>query len=404
MQMKAIILAGGYGTRLWPLTLRIPKAMVPVGGVPVVQHSIKALKNAGITDIIFSLNTNQKSVEDYFENGSKFGVNITYVYEDTQNDSDKFGAIGAIEFALEKTGGPQDCIVINGDNVFYGLDLLKMIEHHQVSKSQATLALYALTNKSDVTQYGVMQLDDEKKLITFQEKPKENEAKSNLASAGIYILGKVFLAEHLSQYIKNQKSSEKKPDRVGDLWAHYVGKLPIYGHPLEGMWGDTNTAQTYIQAHKQAMNFVVNPKDSKNIQNGLVQNSHKTIISENAKISELANIKGPCIIEDGCIIEEGAIIGPNTHLMKNVVVGTNSSVTGSIIFEQTVIGSKCSITDCIVDKESIISENSQIDPYSIIGTNCKLEKEVRITNNSRIWPKIRLGSKTIIAGEVILEN
>jgi NDP-sugar pyrophosphorylase family protein len=401
--LKAILLAGGYGTRLFPLTLRMPKVMVPVAGKPVLEHLLTAMGRSGIRDVVVSLNVSQKAIEQYFGRGERLGVSITYVYEDSQSDEDKFGAIGAIQYALSKTGGADECLVVNGDNIFYGLDIQKMREAHRATNGAATLALFSLSNPADAQHYGVVQVDKGGRILRFQEKPKQDEAVSRLASAGVYQLGSQFIKEYLPAYVEEHKRMSKKPDRVGDLWAYHLEKLPIYGHAFEGMWGDTNTPQTYINAHKQAMQFYVG--DYAHSESGLqVTDANKVHIAKSAQVSPQASIRGPCIIEDEAVVEAGAVVGPCTHLGKKAVVGQNASVHGSVVFRGAKVGQRAHVTDSILDIASIVGDSAVVEEYSILGYKASLAANGRLTSNSRIWPLLEAGPGSVIGGDVLVSE
>ncbi len=360
--MKAILLAGGYGTRLFPLTLRVSKVMVPVAGKPVLEHLVRACASAGVEEVVISLNTNQGVIEKYFGDGSRFGTKIRYIYESTMSDEDKFGAIGAIEFAAKQAGITDGCIVINGDNVFYGLDLRRMDEHHAKHGGAATLALFTLADKRDVEQFSAVSVDANHRILKFQEKPKVSEAISNLASVGIYRLGDAVIREYLPAYVAEHKRLSKKPDRVGDLWQSFVEKMPLSGFAFSGVWGDTNTAKTYIDVHKQAMRFIVGKPPQQKCQ---CTHGDKVIIDPSANISPDALIRGPVIIEAGCTVEAGAIIGEGTHLMHGVTVGAGAMVTASIIFPRVSIGPDARIDEAVIDTGASIGRGCRVEQSSL---------------------------------------
>lgn len=399
--LKAVLLAGGYGTRLQPLTLRLPKVMVPVAGRPVLEHIVRACAAAGIEEVVVSLNTNQGLIENFFGGGEKFGVKVSYVYESTMSDEDKFGAIGAIDYAVRKAGVAGECIVINGDNVFYGLDLKRFMKTHSEKKGGATIAFFALSDKRDVEQYGIAQLDGHGKVMRFQEKPKLSEAVSHLASTGVYHFSEQLLKEYLPAFVAAHKKEAKRPDRVGDLWQSFVQEKPIYGHTFVGMWGDTNSPKTYVECHKQSMRFLVGKPFS---QKFLCKDGDKIVVAADAKISEEAVINGPCIVDEGCVVEAGAVVGSGTHLMKGVRVEKNAVVNGSIVFRNVVVRENARVDDAIVDEETIVGSGARVEQYAIVGCSCKLGKNSVVANNSRVWPFVELSDGTIIHGDAKLDE
>ncbi|OIO26296.1 hypothetical protein AUJ14_02160 [Candidatus Micrarchaeota archaeon CG1_02_55_22] len=397
--LKAVILVGGYATRLMPLSLRIPKVMVPVAGKPGLEHLVQACKNAEIHDVVISLNSNQKVIEEYFGDGSKWGVQITYVYEDSMSDEDKFGAIGAIEYTLKKTGMPEECLILNGDNIFYGLDLKRLKHAHAGNKGHATLALYTLEKKSEVELFSAVQVDEKGRIMRFQEKPKLAEAVSNLASVGIYHVGRPFLEEHLPEFIKHRKIVGKKADSPGTLWQHFVEKAELYGHAFTGTWGDTNTPETYVDIHKASMTYLVGNELGGDY---TVTEGGKVAISPDAKISSDAIIHGPAIIDSGCEISAGAVIGPGAHLMKGVKVGEGAAIMNSIVFRDAQIGSKALVNDAIIDLGASVGSGAVMEEYSILGFKAKLGTKSKMLSKTRAWPFVEIGEDTVVGGTIRL--
>ena len=394
---KALLLAGGYGTRLFPLSLRIPKAMVPVAGKPVLEHLVRVCSSAGITDIVVSLNTNQRVIEEYFGDGSRFGCSISYAYEKTANDEDKLGAIGAIRYALEKTGGPAECVILGGDNVFYGLDVRAMREAHKKRGAAASIALFSLSDPADATQYGIAQVDASGRLVRFVEKPKPDEVFSNKVATAAYYLEESFLREYLPAYVERLKAQGKKADKLGDLWQHFVAELPLYGHAFAGMWGDTNNAKTYIEAHKQAMNFA-EPTSLEGIDCTIYRPGNVCI--SKAHVSPDATIKGPAIIEEGCVIEAGAVVGGGTHLMKNCRVGKGASVHGSVVFRDCEIGEGAKIFDSVIDIGGRVGRGAQVGPNCILGYKSLVCPYAKVLSDTRVWPYCEIGA--VVSGDVAI--
>ena len=394
---KALLLAGGYGTRLFPLSLRIPKAMVPVAGRPVLEHLVRVCVSAGITDIVVSLNTNQRVIEEYFGDGSRFGAKMSYAYEQSASDEDKLGAIGAIQYALEKTGGASECVVLGGDNVFYGLDVKAMAAAHKKRGAVASIALYSLSDPRDAPQYGIAEVDASSRLVRFKEKPAPHEVFSNKVATAAYYLEESFVREYLPAYVEKMKAQGGKADKLGDLWQHFVKELPLYGHAFQGMWGDTNNAKTYIEAHKQAMNFIA-PTSLSGLECTIYRPGNVCVAK--ARVSPDATIKGPAIIDEGCVIEAGAVIGAGTHLMKNVTVGKGASVQGSIVFRDCEIGEDSRVVDSVLDIGTRIGREAQVGPYCILGYKSFATPHAKVLSETRVWPFCEIGA--VVSGDVTI--
>lgn len=221
--MRAIILAGGLGTRLRPLTDSVPKPLLPIKGKPIIEHAILNFKKHGITDIVLSIGYRADLIEEYFGNGEKMGVKISYSIE-----NEPLGTGGAIAKAAEGIDGAF--LVINGDNLA-DFDWTKMIETHRRCGAKITLALYPV---EDVTQYGIAKLDQDK-ILEFIEKPSRESAPSNLNNAGGYVMEKSIL-----EVLPPGKSSIEK-----DCFEKLAPTGVVFAFKHFGQWFPTDTLEKY---------------------------------------------------------------------------------------------------------------------------------------------------------------
>jgi NDP-sugar pyrophosphorylase family protein len=395
--MKAIILAGGYATRLMPLTLRLPKLLLPVAGKPLVHYCLDMLKEAGVDEVVFSLNVTQKIVQEAI--GSEYnGMSVSFIFEETQTEGEKLGAIGAMQYVAERTSVDEDCLLIGSDNFVYGLDLKKMVEEHRSRKPHATIALFDLLDEKDVEHFGVALLEG-KRITRFQEKPSVSEAVSKLASTAIYHVSPEFF-KRVPAFVTEKKAQGLKADRPGDLWAHLVEKgEQIEGFVFKGVWGDIGNPATYIQTNKMAM-ALLPPQEQVDHPCDFIVAGEKMVVSKSARIGSGAVLKAPVIIEDNAVIGENSVIGPYTHVMKDVRVGAASTVSGSILFEGSVIEDKCLVHDSIIDRESVIAEGVTIAENSLVGEECVIGEGSRLLPNTRVWPKLKLDKGSSLQGTI----
>jgi len=205
---KAVILAGGKGTRLYPVTREIPKPLLPVRGKPILYYAIENLKKYGITEIVLSVGYRAKKIADYFGNGANFGVNISY-----SKEKEPLGTGGAIKLASKNF--QEDFIVLNGDNVA-NFNFYKMQEIHNRNKAKITIALYPV---EDVTQFGIAKIEGEK-ITKFIEKPKKEKAPSNLNNAGAYIINPKVLEILPDGFSLIEKDCFEKLTRKGVIFAY----------------------------------------------------------------------------------------------------------------------------------------------------------------------------------------
>ena len=227
--MKAIILAGGLGTRLRPLTDVTPKPLLPVKGKPIIEHAIVNFKKHGIVDIILSIGYKADTIKEYFGDGSKWGVNISYCVEDQP-----LGTGGALKMASQ--GVDETFVAINGDNLA-DFDWTSAIDTHKKNNSKATLQLFPV---EDVTKFGIARLDDGK-IVEFIEKPTVEQAPSNLNNAGGYILEPEVLAVLPDGFCMIERDCFEKLAATGVVYAHHHG----------GQWFPTDTIEKYTLADQE---------------------------------------------------------------------------------------------------------------------------------------------------------
>src|SRR5256885_16850103 len=239
--MKAVVMAGGEGSRLRPLTIRRPKPMVPIAGKPVMEHILNLLKRHGITEVIVTVQYLASNIEDYFGNGSQFGMRITYSREDVP-----LGTAGSVKNAEEQLTEPF--LVISGD-ALTDYNLKDIIEYHQEKKALATLTLAHVHNPLE---YGVIITNEEGHITQFLEKPSWGEVFSDTINTGIYVLDPAIFA-----YFEKDKPF----DFSQELFPYMLKKGdPIYGYVAEGYWCDVGNLAEYMQANADVLQGKVDIK------------------------------------------------------------------------------------------------------------------------------------------------
>ena len=364
--MKAVILVGGKGTRLRPITYLNPKPMLPLVNRPFMHNFINWLKLHGIEDIIFSMGYLPSIFKQYFGDGSKFGVNITYVIEERP-----LGTCGAVKNA-EKHLGDKAFMVFNGD-ILTSLNLTQMISYHQKKKSDITISL---TPVEDPSAYGLVPTDKQGRVIEFLEKPSEEEITTNLINAGTYII--------------EPKIMDLAPE--GENYSFERGLFPqalslgrkIYGFRSQDYWLDVGTPQKYLDAHHDILGKKVD------FDFPYKQDSRGLYIADKVKCDESNFVSGPVAIGQGTILEPGAKVLPLSVIGDNCYISSETEISGSILFNHCRVGRGSVIKDSILSKNVKIDQNvrveglSLIGDNSIIGKNNVLKKGIKININSRI--------------------
>ena len=353
---QGMILAAGVGSRLDPLTSQLPKPLCPILGKPVMEHIIYLCKKHGFINLAANTHVMAEKISDYFKNiNQKFDVNLNLVYE-----SELTGVAGGIR-SCRKYLTDDVILVIMGD-ALTDIDLSSLYEAHINSSCEVTAAIKEV---NDTSQYGVAVIDKNKKIISFQEKPKSHEAKSNLANTGIYFFNQSVLNEipPIEEVLKF--------DVATDLFQKLMSKnIPMQGITTNSYWADIGTIKQYMESIKDVLQGKVKIEiDAEKTPYGYKGNGGeidpsvkiegKAYIGENVKIASNVKLAGDIYIERDCIIESNSyitnsIIWPNSHINKNVKI-INS-----------IIGNNCKVNEGI----EIIS-NSVWAPDTVIKNDTK---------------------------------
>ncbi|MFZ5988807.1 MAG: sugar phosphate nucleotidyltransferase [Bacillota bacterium] len=374
--MKAIIMAGGEGSRLRPLTCDLPKPMVPVMNVPIMEHIINLLKAHGITEIGVTLMYLPQKIKDYFGNGSNFGVNIHYFTEDTP-----LGTAGSVKNAEEFLD--ESFIVISGDSLT-DMNISKAIEFHNSKKSKATLVL---TRVDVPLEYGVVITDKKGAITGFLEKPSWGEVFSDTVNTGTYIL---------EPQVLNYLEKGKKVDFSQDLFPLLLAKgEPMFGHIMEDYWCDIGDLQAYLQAHYD----VLEGKISLDI--NATQIKKGVWVGAGTMIEPHAVVNAPCVIGENCRIGNGAIIDSLSVLGDNNVIEDDASVKRSVIWNGNYIEHGSEIRGAILCNKINLKHYVHIFENAIVGDNCIINERVVIKPNIKIWPQKTVDPLAIVDRNII---
>lgn len=329
--MHVLILAGGFGTRLKPLTLHLPKQLLKLGDKTIIEHLMGSLKKAGFTRMTLAIN---EAHERAFKEALKKHP-LDWIIESSKNEEEKLGAVGAL-WNAKKHLPREPVIIAAADNFAPGIDFKRIADEHQKAGRLATLVLYRLPDPNDVTKYGVAVVDG-KRIAGFQEKPKLEEAKSQLISTALYLVQPEFF-DQLEAYIQEKKSRGQKPDNLGEMWQWMVESGLLIGyHVLESYWSDIGSFKGYLEANRALLSLQGTP----------VVKGRDCMIGEST-IGPWVVIGDACSIGDGCVIKD-SIVG------SNVKIGDNCTLEGSIIDEGAVIGPGTALLDQVIEKGSFIN-------------------------------------------------
>ncbi|MCR2043100.1 sugar phosphate nucleotidyltransferase [Anaerosalibacter massiliensis] len=374
IKIKAVIMSGGQGSRLRPLTCHIPKPMVPILNKPVMEYTVELLKYHNIKDIAVTLHYLPTMITEYFGNGEDFGVDMDYYIEETPLGTG--GSVKNAEDFLDST-----FIVVSGD-AFTNIDLNKALDFHRNKNSKATLIL----KKEPIPlEYGVVITDEDGRITRFLEKPSWGEVFSDTINTGIYILE----PEVLNYYKKGEKFDFSK-----DLFPRLLGDdIPIYGYITDEYWCDIGDLNSYIKTHEDLLNKEINMKfKSREIKDGIW-------IGEGTSIGSGVNLIPPIYIGENSIVEENTTIEPYSVIGDNCHIGKNSSIKRSILWNKVFVSANSQIRKGVICDSVKIKDGVKVYEEAVIGTNSKVSSRATINPNVKIWPH-----KIIEQGSIVKEN
>ena len=358
--MKAVILAGGFGTRIRPLTCLNPKPMLPLVNKPFMHNFISWIKSHEIKDIILSIGYLPKVFEKYFKNGESLGVNMSYVTEEKPLGT--CGAVKNLEHLLEN----DSFMVFNGD-VLSGINLSEMIKFHRDKKADITIAL---TPVVDPTSYGLVPLDEDGRVEKFLEKPSWDEITTNLINAGTYIIERKLL----DLVPANENYSFERGLFPNALEIGYS----IFGFVSNAYWLDLGTPEKYLQAHHDILNGRVGFDFMEKEIFNQVRVGENTVYEKNSLLS------GPLVIGGSTRIDETASISPLSVIGRNCFIGGGSTINGSVLFDGVTVGKNCIIKNSIISYNSVIKDNVTIEDNAVIGDNTEVGNNNVLKNHIKI--------------------
>ncbi|MDD2620134.1 MAG: NDP-sugar synthase [Syntrophomonadaceae bacterium] len=339
-----MIMAAGVGSRLMPLTIDIPKPMIPMVNQPLMEITLNLLHEHGFREIIANLHYQKQVISEHFCDGQNFGMQLGYSPED-----ELLGTAGGVkncEWFLD------DCFVVVSGDALTDADITYLWAQH---KKNGALATIALKEVEEVEQFGVVVTDDRGKIEQFQEKPKQGEALSHLANTGIYIFEpEIFKYIPPRQFYDFGKQVFPELVRIG---------APFFGVPIDNYWCDVGDLETYRQAHAD----ILQGKLKANCQPILCNNGKgRIVVGEAAQIADDVHFEGNVVIGNNCSIEAGAFI------------------CDSVIWDNSIVETKSRLTKCIVGRNCKIGRSVTVNPKTVIASGCEIVDKTNTAPGQKI--------------------
>jgi mannose-1-phosphate guanylyltransferase len=339
--MQAVVLVGGEGTRLRPLTYAVPKPMAPLLGRPFIGWIIERLREAGVDEVILSCCYLPEAIEAYFGDGKHFGVSLHYVFEE-----EPLGTAGAVKNAVHKVSGT--IYVCNGD-ILTGVDLVALRKAHAGHNAIATIHTRAV---DDPSQFGVVETDHNGRVLRFVEKPQSGETDARDINAGTYILE----PEALDAIATGRKVSierETFPTLIRETQRVFAVSTPDY-------WIDVGRPSTYIQAHKDILDGTFEKPVGHEIGN-------KIWSADGQPLPQGVEAQGPIYLGARVHIEPGAHLGPYSVLYEGCKIGRDAKVSSSILWADCFVGHGAQVRDAILGLEVVVEPYAVVDPGAVLG-------------------------------------
>ncbi|MGI0090758.1 MAG: sugar phosphate nucleotidyltransferase, partial [Nitrososphaerales archaeon] len=372
--MQAVVMAGGEGSRLRPLTSTRPKPLVQVVNRPILWHVLRLITRHGIHDSFITLHYLADQITTAVANSHEIGVRINYTFEDKPLGT--AGSVKALEQELEGT-----FMVISGD-VMTDFDLSELMKFHKKKGALVTLGLVRMPNPLE---YGVVLTDDDGKVTRFLEKPGWSQVFSDTVNTGIYIMELEAL---------KQVEQDKQYDFSKELFPKLLRSgEPIYAHTLEGYWCDVGAPSQYISAHHD----ILSGKTRIEIPGKKI--SENVWVEDGAEIRSGAEIIGPCIIGTRTTIAKEAKVGPLSCIGSNVTIEANSVISRSVVYDFAYIGREAEAKGCVIGKNVVLRPRARVFEGAVIGDGTQLGSGTEVAQGVKIWP-----DKNIESGSIIREN
>jgi mannose-1-phosphate guanylyltransferase len=345
---KAVVLAGGFATRLRPLSCTRPKTLFPIVNKPLLQWIFERLARDGVNEVVLAVN---QLAEFYIKQHRipRSGITVRYSHDPPKKP---LGTAGPVKHA-ERFLGHEPFLVLNGD-IFADISYKELIAVHVKTGAAATLSLCGV---EDPSRYGVAEMAKSGRIRRFVEKPPRGTETSKLINAGVYVL---------SQEVLQLVPESRAVSMEREVFPNLASQGKLYGHVVHGFWNDIGKPEGYLQTNR------------------IILDTLNT--NQNLKSAKGFEVKNPVALDKGVSVDEGSVIGPYAVLGKNVTVGKNVRISDSVIFPGPRIADHAQIKGIIIGEEAVIGENVKLNKGCIIGDHAKILENTFLTEDTAVCP------------------
>ncbi|MGQ0624946.1 MAG: sugar phosphate nucleotidyltransferase [Sporichthyaceae bacterium] len=373
--MKAVVMAGGEGTRLRPITSTMPKPLLPVVGRPVMEHVLRLLRRHGHTEVVVTTAFLASLVRNYFADGEELGMSISYATEDIP-----LGTAGSVRNAADALRSGT-FLVVSGD-ALTDIDLTDLVRFHREREALVTLCLARVPNPLD---FGITVTDGDGRVERFLEKPTWGQVFTDTVNTGIYVMEPAIF-----DFIR----ADEAVDFASEVFpALLKAELGIYGYVAQGYWEDVGTHDTYLQVHADVL------AGRCEIDLDAFEMAPGIWVGEGAEVDSGAQLRAPVYIGDYAKIEAGAELREYTVVGANAVVKAGAFLDHAVVHDNVYIGAQATVRGAVIGKNTDIMRGARIEEGAVVGDDCLIGEEAIIAAGVRVYP-----SKTVDAGAVVNQN
>jgi mannose-1-phosphate guanylyltransferase/phosphomannomutase len=377
--MKAVVMAGGEGTRLRPLTSNQPKPMVPIVGKPCMEHIIELLKEHGFDDVVVTVAFMPQAIRGYFADGEAHGIQIRYSVEDSPAGT--AGSVKLAEEALDET-----FLVISGD-ALCDIDLGELVRFHKEKEAVATIGLKSVDNPLE---FGIVVIDDDGRIERFLEKPSWGQVFTDTINTGIYVLEPEVL-KHVPTDRPYDFSKELFPLLLE------MGR-PLYGFETDGYWQDIGNLDQFRQANFDALDERVRLKI------GGIRLRGNVWLGEGVNLEDFDAVEGPAFVGNHSRIDPRASVGPYSVLSNGVTLRDHARTARCVIDASTYIGRSVLIEEAVIGRSCDIRAHARIQEGAAVGDNCTIGEQSVVMPGIRIYPFKEVESGAVVDRHLIWES
>lgn len=370
--MKAVVMAGGEGTRLRPMTANQPKPLLPIVNRPIMEHVLRLLKRHGFTETVVTVQFLAALVRNHFGDGGELGMNIWYATEPKP-----LGTAGSVKNA-EEALRDGSFLVISGD-ALTDIDLSDMVRYHYENGALVTIGLKRVHNPLE---FGIIIVDERGRVQRFLEKPTWGQVFSDTVNTGIYVM---------EPEVLDEVAAQEQVDWSADVFPRLLAAgAALYGYVADGYWEDVGTHESYQQAQADVL--------SRNAQVDIdgFEVSPGIWIAQGAEVDPGAELRGPLYIGDYAKVEGGAELREYTVLGNNVVVKEGAFLHRAVVNDNVYVGPRTNLRGCVLGKNSDVMRSARLEEGAVVGDECVIEDEAFVSSGVKVYP-----FKTIEAGATV---